>query len=158
MFWFIQQPCSAHVAILTRQRQQLQAQKCERKGTSGASDKDARAAPSDICSCERRAGTLLTVLPQIALVPSGSSICLMRVHSGVEARLNAPLISWHPSLPRSHRLTSMKDLSGRVCVFFFHTSIVQNLIFPIRCKHFKKRERGKKQTVDAERALPSPRS
>lgn len=42
MFWFIQQPCSAHVAILTRQRQQLQAQKCERKETSGASNKDTR--------------------------------------------------------------------------------------------------------------------
>lgn len=88
---------------------------------------------------------LLTVLPQIALVPSGSSICLMRVHSEVEARLNAYLISWLPTLPRSHRLTSMKDLSGCVSIFlfiyFFYTSIDQNLIFPICCKHLKREQK-----------------
>lgn len=122
--------------------------RCKRQG---------RAAPSDICSCERRAGTLLTVLPQIALVPSGSSICLMRVHSGVEARLSAPLISWHPSLPRSHRLTSMKDLLGCVCFFFPHKHCPKSH-FPNTLQTLQKREREKKSTVDAERALPSPRS
>lgn len=110
--------------------------RCKRQG---------RAAPSDICSCERRAGTLLTVLPQIALVPSGSSICLTRVHSGVEARLNAPLISWHPSLPRSHRLTSMKDLSGRVCVFFvFFTQALSKISFS-QCAANTSKKRARKK-------------
>lgn len=78
--------------------------------------------------------------------PLWRSICLMRVHRGVAARLNAPLISWLSSLPRSHHVTSMKDLSGCVFFFFLYTSIVQ-ISFSQYAANTSKRQRKKTNHV-----------
>lgn len=144
MFWFIQQPlfrthCYVDVNNYMQQTEKLKEKKPQVQAT--------RAHDSlwHLFLQEESLNATDCFTPDSSS-PFWRSICLMRVHRWVAARLNASLISWLPSLPKSHHVTSMKDLLGCFFLFLFFTRVC--------CKHFKKTK--EKQTMDAKRALTSP--